>query len=165
MHPELAEALRDAARSNADVNDLLAAHLSTPEMLDARTPGGGFTVAQHLAHMAGTSKFWLMKLSAGAAEALPDLYDSGQQAFVAERDPARIRTVLDQTSAAVLEAVTTAPDQGELPHLSPAQFLIHMLVHDAHHRGQILLALKANGLPLPDQDAMWSPWNNESWTP
>lgn len=163
MHPELIGALRDAARSNADVNDLLVAHLTTPEMLDARTPSGGFTVAEQLAHMAGTSKFWLMKLSAGAAADLPDLYDPQRQR--AERDPARIRAALDRTSAAVLEAATTAPDKGELPHLSPAQFLIHTLVHDAHHRGQILLPLKTSGLPLPDEDAMWFPWNNETWSP
>jgi DinB family len=156
MHPELAEALTVAARSNADVNDLLVAHLSTPEMLDARTPGDGFTVAEQLAH-------FLSKLSVGAAEGLPELYDPERQ--LAERDPARIRAVLDQTSAAVLESVVTAPDRGQLPHVSLAQFLIHMLVHDAHHRGQILLALKANGLPLPDEAAMWFSWNDETWPP
>jgi uncharacterized damage-inducible protein DinB len=158
MNPELAEALTVAARSNADVNDLLVAHLSSPEMLDARTPGGGFTVAEHLAHMAGTNRFWLSKLSAGAAGGLPDLYDPERQ--LAERDPARIRAVLVQTSAAVLEAALSAPDRGQLPHVSLAQFLIYLLVHDAHHRGQMLLALKTNGLPLPDDDAMWGPWND-----
>ena len=158
MHPELAEELTIAARSNADVNDLLVAHLSTPEMLDARTPGGGFTVAEHLAHMAGTNKSWLAQLSAGTAGGLPDLYDPERQ--LAERDPARIRTVLGQTSEAVLETVVTAPDRGNLPHVSLAKFLIYLLVHDAHHRGQILLALKAGGLPLPHDDAMWGPWNS-----
>ena len=163
MHPELAEALTVAARSNADVNDLMVAHLSTPEMLDAQTPGGGFTVAHQLAHMAYVQKFWLSKLNAGAAVDLPDLYDTTQQK--AERDPVRIRAALEQTSAAVLEAVITATDKGQLTQVSLAQFLIHMLIHDAHHRGQILLALKANGFPLPDEDAMWFPWNNESWPP
>lgn len=99
MHPELTETLTTAARSNADVNDLLAAHLTTPEMLD-------------------------------------------------------------QTSAAVLKTVVSAPDRGQLPHVNLAQFLIYLLVHDAHHRGQILLALKAGGLPLPDEAALWSPWNS-----
>jgi uncharacterized damage-inducible protein DinB len=158
MNPELAEALTVAARSNAAVNDLLAAHLSSREMLDARTPGGGFTVAEHLAHLAGTNKSWLAQLSAGAAGGLPDLYDPERQ--LAERDPARVRAVLAQTSAAVLETVVTAPDRGNLPHVSLAKFLIYLLVHDAHHRGQILLALKAGGLPLPHDDAMWGPWNS-----
>lgn len=160
MHPELAEELTIAVRSNAAVNDLLAAHLSTPEMLDARTPGGGYTASQHLAHMVEVRRYWLSELSAGAAEGLPGLHDPAQQVFVAERDPARIRAVLAQTSEAVLETVVTAPDRGNLPHVSLAKFLIYLLVHDAHHRGQILLALKAGGLPLPHDDSMWGPWNS-----
>lgn len=159
MQPELTEALRVAARSNAAVNDLLAVHLSAPGMLDARTPGDGYTVAQHLAHLVELRRYWLSELSAGAAEGLPGLHDPTSQEFVAERDPARVRAVLAQVSAAVLEVAIAAPDRGQLPHVSLAQFLIYLLVHDAHHRGQILLALKAGGLPLPDEAALWSPWN------
>jgi uncharacterized damage-inducible protein DinB len=32
-----------------------------------------------------------------------------------------------------------------------------MTMHDAHHRGQILLALKSEGFPLPDENKLWSP--------
>ncbi|MEM6431914.1 MAG: DinB family protein [Deinococcota bacterium] len=35
---------------------------------------------------------------------------------------------------------------------------MHMMVHDAHHRGQILLALKTSGHTLPDEGSFWMPW-------
>ncbi|WP_232472200.1 DinB family protein [Deinococcus sp. DB0503] len=50
---------------------------------------------------------------------------------------------------------------GKLSHPSPAQFLLHMLTHDAHHRGQALLALKVNSFPLPGEDALWGPLRGE----
>jgi uncharacterized damage-inducible protein DinB len=36
-----------------------------------------------------------------------------------------------------------------------------MIIHDAHHRGQILLALKTAGHPLPNEDIFWNPLNRE----
>jgi hypothetical protein len=40
-------------------------------------------------------------------------------------------------------------------HLTPE------MVHDAHHRGQLILALKTNGYPLPGDKLLWLPWRNE----
>ena len=50
---------------------------------------------------------------------------------------------------------------GQPPHSSADAYLIHMMVHDAHHRGQILLAPKTSGYSLPNEDAMWGPWRGE----
>jgi uncharacterized damage-inducible protein DinB len=36
-----------------------------------------------------------------------------------------------------------------------------MRVHDAHHHGQMLLALKANGHLLPAEEGMWVPWRGD----
>jgi uncharacterized damage-inducible protein DinB len=138
----------------------------TPEMLDARTPGGGMSVAQHLAHVAGSTKFWVSLLSPEAVAGLADLYDDevaldGVAArFTAERDLERIRVVIVDTHAAMMGAIreARAEDLGDLPHASLAVFAAHMLVHAAHHRGQVLIALKADGHPLPDDDIMWGPW-------
>lgn len=67
-----------------------------------------------------------------------------------------------ETYEAVLGAAQAATQKGATAygesHDSPDAFLIHMMVHDAHHRGQILLALKTAGHPLPDEDAVWGPW-------
>jgi len=73
--------------------------------------------------------------------------------------------VLAQTAAAAqeAEAVESAPEDftGEPPHSSADAFLIHMMVHDAHRRGQVLLALKTSRYTLPDEDSMWISWKEK----
>jgi len=161
MTPDLQDVLRTAAEANRRVNDVLCTHL-TPGMMRATTPGGGLTVAQHLAHMAGVTKFWLSELDGEAAAPLPVLYDTSREdVFLAQEDPARAAEVLRELHSAALQTVLQAGDRGQLSHPTPAQFLLHMHTHDAHHRGQILLALKTAGFTLPDEDAMWGPLRGE----
>lgn len=158
-----------AWQTNLKVNLALVDQL-TPEMLDARTPGGGYTVAQHLAHIVGSVKHWGTKLDNERLGGLPDLFtvreeltEDDPDGFVPETDLERIRTVLLETAEAARDAVKNTPGgfTGELPHASTDAYLIHMLVHDAHHRGQMLLALKTSGYPLPDEDLMWTPWKEK----
>ena len=148
-----------AWNTNNAVNAVLLEHL-TPEMLEAGTPGGGYSVAQHLAHMVECTKGWGMQLEESELKNLPDLYfnynmDTGD--FDAEMNLERIKTIMTQTENVVLEVAKKAIGKGKLPHSSPAQFLMHMAMHDAHHRGQILLALKAEGFALPDENSLWMP--------
>jgi uncharacterized damage-inducible protein DinB len=148
-----------AWNTNNAVNAVLLEHLTT-DMLEAGTPGGGYSVAQHLAHMVECTKGWGMQLEKEELEKLPDLYsnydpDTGD--FDAEMNLERIRKIMIETRDLVLETAKNAVDKGKLPHSSPAQFLMHMTMHDAHHRGQILLALKSEGFLLPDENELWSP--------
>jgi uncharacterized damage-inducible protein DinB len=159
--------IKEAWRANIKVNSALLEHL-TPEMLGAQTPGGGDTVAQHLAHITGTVKYWGCQLDEARLGSLADLYDKNAYdkdaaTFIAETDLTRIREVMTETARTALEAVSDKPegDKGDLPHSSAQGFLVHMMVHDAHHRGQILLALKTSGHPLPDEDLLWGPWRGE----
>ncbi len=156
----ISETLREAWRANSRVNAALLEHL-TPEMVHAPTPGGGYTVAQHLAEITGNVKYWGRRLDEARLGGLPDLYDPEADGFVAETDLTRIREVVAQTYDTALEAAEAAKDKGKLPHPSVEAYLLHMMVHDAHHRGQILLALKTSGHPLPDEDLLWGPWRGE----
>lgn len=104
-----------------------------------------------------TPKHFGSKFNASLAK-LPNLYEDNPDDFIAETDLNRIREVTAQTAEAVLAAAETAQSKGDLPHNSLDAYLIHMMVHDAHHRGQLLLALKTNGFPLPSEDLMWKPW-------
>ena len=119
-------------------------------MLNAQTPGGGYTVAQHLAEMTEAKKAWGLRLDENL-ETLPDLFDTTADAFIAEEDLTRIRDVMTETESAVLGAAQKEPGgaKGRLPHANAEALLIHLMVHDAHHRGQILLALKTSGYVLP----------------
>ncbi|MEJ2287689.1 MAG: DinB family protein [Deinococcales bacterium] len=158
-------AVRAAWHRNLAVNQALLEHLE-PAMLDARSPGGGATVAQLLAHMAATTKFWGALLDPERMMALPDLFhgepESGAPgALEAETDLARIRAVWDRTAEAALATAEAHPSGSEeSPHADGAAYLVHMMVHDAHHRGQILLALKTHRHPLPDEEALWGPWRS-----
>lgn len=145
--------------ANQKVNLVLVNHL-TQSMLEAGTPGGGYTVAQHLAHIVGVSKYW-GSLIDSSLNNLPDLYfdfDSETQDFKAESDLGKIKSVMVQTLEKTLESAQTTNSMSDSPHPTADTYLIHMLVHDAHHRGQILLALKTSGHALPDENALWSPW-------
>jgi uncharacterized damage-inducible protein DinB len=158
IHIEISKAW---AANNAVNNELLA-YLTSP-MLEAVTPGGGYTVAQHLAHMTECIKGWGMELEEGRLKDLPDLYsnyDPGTGMFDAETDLDRIKSVMTQTRDAALATAEHATGTGKLPHDSAGAFLLHMLVHEAHHRGQILIALKTAGHPLPNEEAMWLPWRS-----
>lgn len=162
--------VREAWRANARVNNVLLTHL-TPEMLGAQTPGGGYMVARHVAHMINTVQYWGSLRDKVRLEALPSPireYDEASGKVEVETDLARLADIKRQTETTVLDVAEAEPDGAELlpgewesPHATPDTYLIHMMVHDAHHRGQILLALKTNGFPLPDEDAVWGPWRGE----
>ncbi len=158
IHIEISKAW---AANNAVNNELLA-HL-TPPMLEAVTPGGGYSTAQHLAHMTECIKSWGTKLKGDRLEGLPDLYsnyDPSTGMFDAETNLDRIKSVMTQTRDTALETAELATSTGKLPHESVGGFLIHMLVHEAHHRGQILIALKTAGHALPNEEGMWLPWRS-----
>jgi uncharacterized damage-inducible protein DinB len=151
------QTVKEAWLANEKVNKVLLEHL-TPDMLQAQTPGGGYTVAQHLAHMTRTKKYFGMKLSE-ALKVLPDLHDKTTDKV--EINLAHIKDVMRLTSQRILETSEAANDKGNLPQTSIEAYLIHMMIHDGHHRGQILLALKTAGYPLPNEDLFWQPLNNE----
>jgi len=145
---------------NLAVNRVLLEHL-TPEMLAATTPGGGFTVAEHLAHMVGVVRHWGLRLGPEHLASIPDLAEEKDGYWTIETDLDRIRSIHERTAAAAVAAAVGHPDgSADSPHADGDAYLIHMLVHDAHHRGQILLALKTGGHALPDEELMWVPWRS-----
>ena len=66
----VSSSVREAWEANTRVNGVLLAHL-TPEMLEAQTPGGGYTVARHLAHIINTVQYWGSLRDKARFEALP----------------------------------------------------------------------------------------------
>jgi uncharacterized damage-inducible protein DinB len=152
------QTVKEAWEANNKVNKVLLEHL-TPNMLNAQTPGGGYTVARHIAHMTKTKVYFGSKLNESLRQ-LPSLYINEKE-LIPETNLAQIKDVTRLTSHKILETAENAKDKGNLPQTSIEGYLIHMMIHDGHHRGQILLALKSAGHPLPNEDLFWQPLNNE----
>jgi uncharacterized damage-inducible protein DinB len=142
---------------NDGMNKVLLEHL-TPEMLTVQTPDKNWTVAGYLAHIAGSKKWWGTHLNNEEVSRLPNLYSESGEKFIVEKDLEKIKDVFEQTSKMLLETAERATNKGTLPYASIDLYLIHMITHDAHHRGQIFLALRTAGHTLPDEDTFWGDW-------
>jgi uncharacterized damage-inducible protein DinB len=136
---------------------VLLEHL-TPEMLTVQTPDKNWTVAGYLAHMAGGKKWWGTHVNKEEVNRLPNLYSESGENFIVEKDLKKIKAVFEETSKVMLETAERAENKGTLPYASIDLYLIHQIMHDAHHRGQILLALRTAGYTPPDEDKFWGGW-------
>jgi uncharacterized damage-inducible protein DinB len=82
----------------------------------------------------------------------------------AERDPARIAAMLNESVKAVRDAVKGRVEAGrpmDLHYDHPILLLQHMLWHEGYHHGQIKLALKLKGRPITNEEAgpvTWGVW-------
>ena len=155
----ISEAVKEAWRINEGMNKVLLEYL-TPEMLTVPTPSKDWSVAGYLAHLAAGKKWWGTHLDEERAGRLPDLYEETAGKIIPETNLTRIKDVFEQTSKTILETVERADTKGNLPYPSIDVYLIHQMLHDAHHRGQILLTLRTAGYTPPDDDDFWGGW----WT-
>ena len=118
---------------------------------------GGHTVAELFTHM------HYVRL-AFVAEDAPEFARGLPQEYVDERDPALIVRMLDESAAAVSDAVRGRLESGrdmDLHYDHPILFLQHMIWHEGYHHGQIKLALKISGRPISDREAgpvTWGVW-------
>jgi len=112
----------------------------------------GRTVGEQLAHLHNVRLMWL-KVAA------PDLFASQQKL---EKDGISKKSVLaelkrsaDAIGVLLETSIPTGRIKGFKPHAQA--FLGYLIAHEAHHRGQILLALKQNG-HLPDKKTLYGLW-------
>lgn len=165
--------LLESFRRNGRVNDAVLAAL-TPADFGLSDGRGGWTVERHLRHMAGFRVGWLWNLSREHADPLLDHTQKD-----ADGDP---QWRWQNSPAAELGAAFTAGDEAAVTavqaHLasgepfadpwhegsyraSPTHFLQHTIVHDSHHRGQIMALLRLGGRTKEEMDALdehWAIW-------
>ncbi|CAN5867954.1 hypothetical protein BH24DEI2_BH24DEI2_28840 [soil metagenome] len=81
----LSPSVKEAWQINTRINRSVLEHL-TPEMVAAKTPGGGFSVAEHILEIVGTPKYFGVKFDETKLGSLPDLYEVEGESYIAETD-------------------------------------------------------------------------------
>jgi uncharacterized damage-inducible protein DinB len=153
--PQLLEALLDSwDRNNTMLVNLLRA---LPEGgLEARAMEGSPSVAEMFTHVHYVRLVFIQEDAPEFSKELP-----GKE-WRQERRPDRIAAMLNESARAVREAVKGRLETGremDLHYDHPILFLQHMLWHEGYHHGQIKLALKLAGRPLPDDVAGPITWD------
>lgn len=165
-HPADSGLVLEAFDRNAEVNTALLDALTDAD-LHVPDGRGGWTVGQHLGHLAEFRHGWLSHIAPTYAEAIPSVVEGGETDFVLTAatvvELAEAFRAGDDAARAAVHDLLAAGRSFERVYTShPAAFLLHTVVHDAHHRGQVLALLRAAGrsqgwLDAVD-DATWSVW-------
>jgi len=153
----LLESLLDSwDRNNTILVNLLRA---LPEGgLEARPMEGSPSVAELLTHIHYVRLVFVSEDAPEFAGTLPD------EEWAAERDPARIAQMLNESATTLRNAVKGRLEAGrnmDLHYDHPILMLQHMLWHEGYHHGQIKLALKLAGRPITNEVAgpiTWGVW-------
>ena len=157
--------LLESFHRNGRVNQALLAAL-TPADLSLSDGRGGWTVGQHLGHLAYFRPGWLSLISPADAQGLPEVVSGDWQHFELSADLPTLAGAFRLGDEAALRAVQTALEEGRTfpdPHgegtyqAHPAHFLQHIIVHDSHHRGQVMGLLRQGGRSAEDMDQLDSP--------
>jgi uncharacterized damage-inducible protein DinB len=152
------DALLKAYSASARVNQYLVEHLD-PAVWRAKPPGGlGRTIAALVAHMHNCGLLYLRRAPGGAGT--PAELDRFRVT------PTQAARALGAKRKAVLRVAAAAlAGDGRIGgfRYDAATFLAYYMVHDGHHRGQIMMQARLLGRPLGTEvmAGMWS-WNRRA---
>jgi len=126
--------------------------------LEARAMEGSPSVGQMFMHIHYVRMVLVSENAPEFARTVPE------EEWGTERDRDRMAAMLNESAAAVREAVKSKVEAGagtNLHYDHPILLIQHMIWHEGYHQGQIKLALKLAGLPISDRIAgpgTWGVW-------
>jgi uncharacterized damage-inducible protein DinB len=163
--PEEIRLVVEAFDRNADVNRAVLATLDM-SVLGYGDGMGGYTIGQHLADVVSFRREKLEAVSPEHAERVPDVIDGDAPNWLAVTSIDELQAAFDAGDGAMRDAVVAATVAGRrfegLYESHPAHLIVHCIVHDAHHRGQIMALLRQGGRSAEArerlEDATWPIW-------
>jgi uncharacterized damage-inducible protein DinB len=163
--PEELRLVFEAFDRNAEVNRATLATLDM-EALNHSDGVGGYSVGQHLADIVSFRREKIEAVAPAYAERVPDVIDVNAPTWLGVASIDELRAAFEAGDAAMRDAVQAAVEAGrrfeDLYASHPAHLIVHCIVHDAHHRGQILALLRQAGRSADDrnrlEDESWSVW-------
>jgi uncharacterized damage-inducible protein DinB len=155
---EIRDGILGMWRRNNEISLYLLAQVPARGMTAVPSGSKGRDVTAQFAHLARVRRGWVEYFTTGRHPRLPR-YDK-------TRPPSKaaLRQALAASGRDVETFLRRALDGDAKPRMfgrDPVRWCGYLIAHDAHHRGQILLALKQSGLRLPDKIALngvWGKW-------
>jgi uncharacterized damage-inducible protein DinB len=151
----LLEQVLQAWRVNSAINLKLVAAITKRGLAAVPLASRGRTVAKQLAHMQKVHSGWLKYNGARLSRAARPLHRN------AKLDRKRLVSALRASGTAVEAFLRERLQSGQRIGFfqgKPIRWMCYLIAHDSHHRGQIALALKQNGMRLPNKVAIGGIW-------
>ena len=154
----VAEQVLDTWRRNNDI--LLHLLAGIPKHGFEALPAGsrGRTVALQFAHLDKVRRGWLQYHLTGKQDRLPRADKENPPS------PAQLKKALKESGKAVEDYLARALRGEEKTRMfggQPVRWMAYLIAHEAHHRGNMLLALKQSGQRVPDKvalEGLWMAW-------